>query len=75
MDIIEALKLIITTICEFASALFKAIFTVKDSVDSFKDVMTAAVFGVPVWVVTAVGTVVLIANIAVKAYSWVSDRL
>ena len=75
MIVFEFLGIVIKTVFELVPAILRGVFTVKDSVDSFQDIMTAAVFGVPVWVVTAIGTAILVINIAVRVYSWASDRL
>ena len=67
---IEVLKVIGITIIELASALLGAAFTVKDSVDSAQDSITAAIFGVPVLVVTIIGTVLTIGGIIAAIIVW-----
>ncbi len=56
----EALGIIFNSVITFAFSILKAVFGIKDSIDSFQDLMLATVLGVPVWVITLVNGVIAV---------------
>lgn len=58
---LEALGTFLNTVVQMAISMLKAIFGIKDSIDSFQDLMLATVFGVPVWVITLIGGIITVA--------------
>ena len=53
---------------ELAFTLLKAAFGIKDSVDSFQDLMLATVLGVPLWVVTLISGIITIVLAILRVY-------
>ena len=59
----EALGIVFNSAISLAISILKAIFGIKDSIDSFQDLMLATAFGVPVWVITLIGGIITLAGI------------
>ena len=64
MNIIpEALGIVFNSAISLAISILKAIFGIKDSIDSFQDLMLATAFGIPVWVITLISGIITLAGI------------
>lgn len=78
-EAMEALKQIVYTfvytVTSLVPALLQGAFTIKDSIDTAKDQYTAAVLGVPVWVITAIGIAITIVGgifLVIKLIRWLN---
>ena len=76
MNIANAIwQILYNTVTTLVPAFFKAAFTIKDAADSVQDQYVATIFGVPVWVVVLIGSIITIGGIIIAIAKWVDRRL
>ena len=70
--IFEILKALITTIISVFPVVAKAMISIFNCFDSIKEIIIAAIFNVPVMVVSIVGIVVFVIRVSFKIYNFVT---
>ena len=70
-SLFEAFGTILNTVFSLTTSILKAVFGIKESVDSLKDLMLATALGVPVWVITLIGGVITVGGFIV----WLIKKL
>lgn len=68
-------QILYKTVTTLVPAFFKAAFTIKDAADSVQDQYVATIFGVPVWVVVLIGSIITIGGIIIAIAKWADSRL
>ena len=74
MEILKIIPTLVKFVFDLVVGLAKAIFSVSNAVDSIKETLVAAVFNVPVIVVSIIGTILIVIRISFKIYDFIVNR-
>lgn len=72
--IISILKVFFESFASIVVAIAKAVFSISDSIDSIKEIFIAAIFNVPVLVITIGFSIVGVIRLIFKAYNFIANN-